>query len=280
MAPRTQHQQSLGELDGDSKWSARSHAWLGAWLIVAVAMGLLYPLWIRHEIVYSKHSDIVAEHLSIKTIGRRAILDEGHFPLWNPSMNGGAPAFANPQSMYLFPLDLLYLVLPLDIATNLVVLLNVVLAGLAMFLLSRRIFKRWAAALFCALAYMLSYRYLAMIHAGWLPKMSMYALTPLLFWACVRLLERPDRRRVVLLAIVVALALLQGDMQQLYYSGLGCLVYVVIRVARVTPPLRIRACLSLIVAGVLGVMLAAPALLPRLEFASLSTRTAADYPSS
>lgn len=278
MASRTQQQQYLAPLAGDDPdRSPAGRAWLGAVLIVAAALGLLYPLWTRHEIVYSKHSDIVAEHLSVKAVGRRAILDEGCFPLWNPSMNGGAPAFANPQSMYVFPFDLLYLVLPLDVATNLVILLNVVLAGLAMFLLSRRVFKRWAAALFCALAYMLSYRYLAMIHAGWLPKMSMYALTPLLFWACARLLERPNGPRAAVLAVVVALGLLQGDMQQFYYSGIGCLFYVLARLARVTPPLRVRTCLSLIAGGVLGVMLAAPALLPRLEFAALSTRTTADY---
>ncbi len=263
------------EHEGMRWWAGRPV--LAPLLIFLIALALLYPLWTRHEIVYSKHSDIVAEHLAIKAIGRRAILDEGHFPLWNPSMNAGAPAFANPQSMYLFPLDLLYLALPLDTATNLVILLNVVLAGLSMYLLGRQVFRGWGAALFCALAYMLSYRYLAMIHAGWLPKMSMYALTPLLFWCCARLLERPTARRIAVLAIVVALAFLQGDMQQLYYSGLGGLVYVLVRLPTVAPALRLRACLFLVIGGVLGVLLAAPALLPRLEFAGLSTRTVADY---
>ena len=250
---------------------------MGALLIVVVALGLLHPLWTRREIVYSKHSDIVAEHLSVKAVGRRAILDEGHLPLWNPSMNSGAPALANPQSMYFFPFDLLYTALPLDLATNLVILLNVLLAGLSMYLLGRCLFQHWGAALFCALAYMLSYRYLAMIHAGWLPKMSMYALAPLLFWACVRLRERPNAPRTTVLAIVVALAFLQGDMQQLYYCGIACLIYVLARLPAVARDARVRVCLYHMIGGVVGVMLAAPILLPRMQFASLSTRTAEDY---
>jgi hypothetical protein len=277
MVLRRSPRQKVAEPQRGSVRSAGSRAWFGPLLILVVALGLLHPLWTRREIIYSKHSDIVAEHLSIKAVGRRAILDEGHFPLWNPSMNAGAPAFANPQSMYLFPFDLLYLAAPLDVATNLVILLNILLAGASMYLFGRQVFGHGGPALFAALAYMLSYRYLAMVHAGWLPKMSMYALTPLLFWACARLLERPSGRRVVTLALVVALALLQGDMQQLYYSGLACLVYIVACLPSVVPAARVRALLLLAGGGTLGAMLAGPALLPRLEFASLSTRAVADY---
>ena len=271
------HSRSLPHPDRDDTMSSISRRALGPLLILLVGLAFLYPLWTRHEIVYSKHSDIIAEHLSIKAVGRRAVVDEGRFPLWNPSMNGGAPAFANPQSMYIYPFDLLFLALPLDIATNVVILLNILLAGLSMYLFGRGFFKHPSAALFCALAYMLSYRYLAIIHAGWLPKMSMYALTPLLFWSVARVLRRPNARGILVLAFVVALAFLQGDMQQLYYSAIGCAVYILFRLPSVAGPIRVRTCLHLVIGGLLGVMLAAPALLPRLEYASLSTRTETNY---
>jgi len=241
-------------------------------LLLLIGIGLLYPLWTTGDIVYSRDSDIIAEHVGIKTIERESVA-EGRFPLWNPSMNSGTPAFANPQSMYLFPFDLLFLALPIGIATNLVILLNFLLAGAAMFLFCRRHFRHPAAALLAATAYMLSHRFLAMIYAGWLPKLSMFALTPLLFWACDLVLERPTRRRSAVLALVGAITLLQGDMQQLYYAAVAAAAWIALRLAAAGWR-RSGATLSgLALGGLLAAMLAAPALLPRLEFAALSTRT-------
>jgi hypothetical protein len=223
--------------------------------------------------VYSRYSDIIAQHVSYQTVAREAIRREGLFPLWNPSMNAGEPACANPESMYLFPFDLLFLVLPLGIATNGVILLNFLLAGVAMFLFSRRHLRHPAAAVICATAYMLSHRYLAMIYAGWLPKMSMFALTPLLFWCCDRIVDRPSRRRIAALALVGALTLLQGDMQQLYYATVAGAGWILLRLAAAGWGKAAGALPCLVLGVVLAAMLAAPALLPRFEFASLSTRT-------
>ena len=119
-------------------------------LVVLVGLATLYPLWSEPGIVYSKHSDIIAAHVGVKAVGKAALGDEGSVPLWNPSMNAGAPALANPESMYFFPLDALFAVLPMDRATNLVILLNFLLAGLGMYLLCQRLFEHPGAALFSA----------------------------------------------------------------------------------------------------------------------------------
>src|ERR1035438_986338 len=104
-------------------------------MLVLIAGGLifLYPLWLHRGIVYSKYSDIIIQHLSAKTIGEHALANEAALPLWNPSMDAGLPALANPESMYLFPFDLLFFFLRADLATNLVVLLNVMLSGISMY---------------------------------------------------------------------------------------------------------------------------------------------------
>lgn len=253
------------------------HPAIAPMLIVLVGIVFLYPLWTSSQIVYSKHSDFIAQFLSIKSIGVQALKKEGSFPLWNPSMNAGAPAFANPESEYIFPFDLLFLILPIAIATNLTILLKVLLAGLAMYLFSRQFFKYSGSALFCAVAYMLSYRYIALIHAGWITAMTMYALTPLIFWALEKLLRKPTMRTIALLSIVLALALIQGDMQQLYYTGMACIIYTIIRLMSITRQNKLRVCTYLFIGGMLGVTLAAPGFLPRLQYASLSTRPEDSY---
>lgn len=250
---------------------------LGPALIVLTGLVFFNVLWTDGGIIYSPHSDIISEHVSIKAVGRQALLQEGSLPAWNPSMNGGAPALANPQSMYAFPFDLLVLILPLDRAVNLLVLLNALLAGITMYVFSRTSLRSRWAAVFCALAYMLSDRFLAIIYAGWLPKLSMYALTPLLFWACRRVIRVPSARNVGIATGVWCLACLQGDMQQLYYTGIGCAIYAAVLVCRAASAPRARSCLGLAAAILLGTLLAAPVLLPRIEFAQLSTRAEPDY---
>ena len=245
-------------------------------MLITAGLVFLYPLWLHRGIVYSKHSDIILQHLSSKIIGKLSVTKEATLPVWNPSQDAGLPALANPESMYLFPFDLLFYALPTDLATNLVVLLNVMLSGVSMYLFSRRHVGP-GAALFAGLAYMCSFRALAMIHAGWLPKMSMFALTPLLFWSCESLLQSPMRSRLWLFALIVGLSFAQGDMQQLYYAGLGLLIFVLVRLGLASEKPRARPLLWLLSAGLLGVLLAGSVLFPRIQYAWLSTRAEANY---
>jgi hypothetical protein len=78
-------------------------------MLVLIAGGLifLYPLWLHRGVVYSKYSDIILQ-LSTTSVGKGALTQEAALPLWNPSMDSGMPGLANPQSMYLFPFDLLF----------------------------------------------------------------------------------------------------------------------------------------------------------------------------
>ena len=244
-------------------------------VLIAGGLIFLYPLWLHRGIVCSKYSDIILQ-LSTASVGKAALTQEAALPLWNPSMDAGLPGLANPQSMYLFPFDLLFFVLPIDLATNLVSLLNVLLAGASMYLFTRR-YVSAGPALFAGFAYMLSFRYLAMIHVGWLPKMSMYALTPLLFWGCDALLRNTTAARVWLFALAVCLCFSQGDMQELYYAGLGLLIYIAFRGGVAPEKVRGRPLLFVFGAGLLGMLLAGPILFPELQYAWLSTRTEANY---
>jgi len=254
----------------------RSHA-IPLGLILVLGLGALSPLWLDRGIAYSPCSDIIAEHLSNMEVYARSIRDEGRFPLWNPAMNCGAPAFANPQSMILYPLSALYLILPPDRATNLFILISYLAAGGGMFLLARRLFSNnWVAA-FCAAAYMLSFRSYCMVYAGWLPKMPMLTLAPLIFWATSRTVEKASGGRTALLAIVVALGWVQGDMQLFAYCMASSAVLVLAGLLRHQRGSRAVPTLAAFCGMALGTLLAAPAILPRVEFARLSTRTTPDF---
>ncbi|MDD5630220.1 MAG: hypothetical protein PHU21_14225, partial [Elusimicrobia bacterium] len=243
--------------------------------VLALAFGL--RLWTGPGIVYSPHSDIVAYLAGAKTVFQEALRQEGGLPLWNPSANCGTPAQARPASMYTFPLHWPYLFLSVERATNLAVLLDLLLAGLAMYLLALRLLERPESAFFCGAGYMLCRLCLHMLHAGWFGGLTMYALAPLWFWALDRLLEKPDGRRTAVLAAVCWLCLIQGYIQGFYYAALASAFFIAWRLRGERGRALAWRLAALAAAGALGCLLAAPDLLPQLEFVSLSTRTASDY---
>lgn len=229
-------------------------------------------------ILYSPHSDLIAQGAGLRALAARARAEDGRWPpLWDPSCDAGTPAHANPLTTYLSPLHWTFLVLPLDRAADLTLALNVLLAGLCMLVLARRALETPGAALFCAVGYMLSYRLLALIDAGWLPTITLYALAPLLFWSTDRLLERPSPRRTAVFGLVLALSAMQGSAQSFYYALLGLAAFAAWRAPDVPAAARARTALALLGGGALALLVAAPDLLPRAQFAALSTRTSYDY---
>jgi hypothetical protein len=246
-------------------------------LIVAIGAAFFFRFWACPGILYSAHSDLIAQGAGLHALERRSLVEDRRWPLWDASASSGAPAHANPLTAYAFPLNWPFLFLPLDRAANLVFLLNALLAGLGMFVCARRRLARPAAALFCGISYMLSYRYLALFDAGWLPTIAMYALAPLLFWTADRVLERPTQARTAHFALILALSAMQGSAQSFYYALLALAGFTAWRAPSIPRAVRLRAALAVLGGGALALMLAAPDLLPRAQFAALSTRVNFDY---
>ncbi len=246
-------------------------------LVLALGALFCFRLWASPGILYSDHSDLIAHDIGLLVREREALADEGRWPLWNPSVDAGMPLHAYPPATIGLPLAWPLLGLPLDRAANLWILLNVLLAGLAMLVCARRVLEHPLASLFCAVAYMLSYRYLSMIDAGWSAALTMYSLAPLLFWSADRVLEHADRRRTAALAVLLALSAMQGSAQSFYYALLGLGALCAWRAPGLTAGRRKEAAAAFAGAGAVALLLAAPDLLPRFEFAGLSTRALSDY---
>ncbi len=62
----------------------------------------------------------------------------GHFPLWNPYNGNGSPFFANPQTAVLYPLNVIYYVLPIPMSLVLIPFLKLFFFSLFSFLYFRQ----------------------------------------------------------------------------------------------------------------------------------------------
>ncbi len=100
----------------------------------------------------------------------------GVLPLWNPYSYSGHPLLATLQPGVFYPLNVLLLLLPFDLAFNWLVVLHFVLAGAFMYLLVRELGASHSGSLAGALTFMLS-GYLLSVHnvistlfsATWVP---------------------------------------------------------------------------------------------------------------
>src|SRR5690349_1531966 len=76
-----------------------------------------------------------------------ALQNEHAFPLWQTLLYGGAPFHANPENPTLYPFTLLFGAFLTPIWTiNLIIVLHLALAGLGMYLLILRLWRRIAPA--------------------------------------------------------------------------------------------------------------------------------------
>lgn len=231
-------------------------------------------------------SDLVLENFQWKQFAVEQYR-QGQLPLWQPNQLAGSPFLAAGQHSMLYPLSLLFLLLPLPVAFGWFTALSLALAGMTMYVFGRVLGLRAPAALLAGLIYQGS-GFLTisvvfpMIVAG-------AAWLPLLLAALHRLgqLARQGARSDAFLpwlgigSIAIGLTALAGHVEILYYTLLVGGLYGVSRQISVvrsqtTAWSRGRAALPLMGWGgamvAVGLMLGAAQIVPLYELVSQNFR--------
>jgi O-antigen/teichoic acid export membrane protein len=100
-------------------------------------------------------SDLVLENAVWKLHVQRALAG-GEIPLWNPQVFTGIPFLAGGQSSALYPLSILFYLLPLDAAYGWFTALQLAIAGINLYLLGRVLRLRPLAALYGGVVFQFS----------------------------------------------------------------------------------------------------------------------------
>jgi hypothetical protein len=198
---------------------------------------------------------------------------DGHLPEWNPYLLGGVPFTPNGYVTSYYPPYLLAAVMDPRDAYTLFVALHLVIAAIGVYAFSRVLGVRPLAAWIGGLG-----AFTALYWVHWslhLNHSSGMAWLPAVLAASEWAIMRPGRRSAAVLALVFALWWLGGGVQYTYYGSLALLAYVAFSLAR---RLRIDAraaarSLAALGAGLgLGVLLAAPLLLPTARISDTVVR--------
>ncbi|MEZ4861647.1 MAG: polysaccharide biosynthesis C-terminal domain-containing protein [Caldilineaceae bacterium] len=238
-------------------------------------------------------SDLVLENAVWKLHIRRT-LAEGQLPLWNPQIFTGVPFLAAGQASTFYPLNLLFYFLPLDIAYGWFTALQIGLAGMNMYVLGRVLRLGRGPAFLSGVIFMFSGFLMVSVvftmfvaAAVWLP----------LLLAIVEIIIRKQEEKgiasfhpipyVVAGIIVIALIILAGHPELIYYTALVTGLYTLVRLVtawrlltqqsplatRYAAPARLLKLTAwLLVMALLGVAAGAIQLLPLLELAPLNFR--------
>jgi len=169
-------------------------------------------------------SDLVLENAVWKLHIRRT-LAQGQLPLWNPQIFTGLPFLAAGQSSALYPLSLLFYVLPLEAAYGWFTALQLALAGCNMYILARVLGLRPLPALFSGVVYQFSG--FMVVSVVFTMVIAAVAWLPLLLAIVERVIQKQEAKGltrfrpvpyVVLGAGVLGLVALAGHPEFYYYT--------------------------------------------------------------
>lgn len=219
------------------------------------------PYMTDRKVVAPVLSDPVWQFVPWLQLARRE-LRAGRVPLWNPYQDGGVPLLANLISGIASPLAAPVLVAGVARAWNLSLLLRVLVAAVGAFLWLRNAGRAPPSAALGALMFALSGPFIVWLEH---PQTLVAAWVPWLLLAVERLASNPTPYSFTGTAVVSLLVLTGGHPEVALMAGLLAAV-VAVRASRTR-----RELIRCIGAGLLGLGLSAPVLLPFAEYLRLGT---------
>ncbi len=156
-------------------------------------------------------------------------LSGGAVPLWNPYIFCGSPFAAYPESALFYPLNLIFLFLPLPAALNWSFLSHIFLLGVFQFFFLNYLgLKKWASFLGASVL-MLSAPVVLHTYAGHLSNICTMAWLPLLFLLAEGLVRTRRLSRAVGLGCILGLQALAGHWQYVFYTIVWLAIFITVR---------------------------------------------------
>jgi hypothetical protein len=195
-------------------------------LLLLTALALLFfhdLVWHPDQVLYSDHSDLIAQHIPAKRFLVRSWRESGELPLWCPYSFGGSPFIHDIQVAAFYPPHALLYVLPeerVGMALSFLIVLHVIVAGLGMYAYAREQGWTRSSSFVSAIGFMFAGAWLLRLLAGGHYLLIGLAWLPLV----LLLLERAIRRGSVAWSTaaggVYALLILGTPPQYTFYASL------------------------------------------------------------
>ena len=215
-------------------------------------------------------SDLTMQFIAWRDFGFSQMA-AGHVPLWNPHIFGGTPYMASFQSALFYPLNWIHLLPPLGLAISWYCAIHTFLMGCFTGLWARYRGCTLAGQTLAGVMMMFCGQFILRVYAGHLPHLAAMVWVPLLFLALDALADGRSWRWALLGVLALALQILSGHPQYVFYTAMALGLYCGVRT--LFTPHRFRVILGLAGIYTAAILLTSIQLLPGLEAASENIRT-------
>lgn len=244
----------------DLRTAVAGSAGLAALILLMFADALFSP---QQRVLGNITTDLATQFLFWRDFGFRELAN-GHIALWNPHIYAGAPYFGGMQAALLYPVNWLFLVLALPSAVNWTIVANVWLLGTFQFLWALRRGLHPLAAFLAGALLMFGTPHFLHIYAGHLTNLAVMAWAPALFIVVDEWFRSRKFAWCLLAMFIVAMQILAGHPQYVFYTAITAGGYCLIRLA-LEKDERLRKSLGLLTIYPGGALLAAAQLVAGLE---------------
>jgi hypothetical protein len=232
----------------------------GSLMLASLILVLLLP---SGTILSAAASDMLSEFVSSRAYLADS-LRHGYLPLWNPYTYAGQPFLGGFESAVLYPLNLVFVVLPLAQAINLSILLHLVILGWGFERwATHRGLDPWAALLTGFFVLPFSGAVFPHIYAGHLSNLCTMAWAPWIFLGLEKWTRGGNRRGLFMASAAICLQILAGHIQYFFYTAVAAGIQALL-LSITEPATRRRAIPAVAISYLVGIALGAAQLLPGL----------------
>ena len=153
--------------------------------------------------------------------GAYRALRNGNVSLWSPHLFSGSFVLAT----VLYPPNFFNFMLPLPQAVNAGIALHVFLAGFFMYLWAAYRRLHFLACLLAAVLFMFCGPYFMHVFAGHVGNLNAMTWAPLIFLAVDGMMDKPALKWGLLGSFAVAMLILTGQFQYVYYAAIAVVLY-------------------------------------------------------
>lgn len=243
-------------------------------LLILIAFVFFVPFLTNPDTLAIKDNDLGRTYIPIINFFKSAVYESKNFPLWRPDQMMGEPFIGNALFPTVYPLNIIFLIFPTNLAAVLFYLIHFSLAAVFTFYLARSIFLSRINSFAAALFYTFSTKMLLHTSAGHITMVAAFSYFPLAILAVRKILTEGKFIWVIILSASQALILILYP-TIFYYSALFIIFYTFYYLVANLNFLSslIKKTLSVAVSFLITFGLSAIQLIPQLELGPLSTRS-------
>jgi len=199
-----------------------------------------------------------------------SLVKQGELPLWNPYTHAGTPLLANLQSAVFYPLNILFLLLPFNLAWGVLIFLQPLLGGIFLYVYLRHFKLREIACFLGALTFSFSGFFIAWLEWGTVLHVGLWL--PLILLSIDKIFQNKKLTRwSFILVFSLTSSFFAGHLQTSFYLVLFSLIYLAWRLSQIKNN-RLRLLSLFLISYSLFLLITAIQWLPTWQFIKLSAR--------